>query len=272
MKRSLPISLLTALALSSTACATEITHPVRASMTRYQPGMVSPKNIYYEDPGMAGGPAMAPEQQQVAVRFWIELHPRDGAPPQLVTADRVFRSGERTRYRFAASRDCVVYVAHEGSLGDRTLLYPSPQAGLDNLVRAHMDKVMPESGGYFTFDHNPGAEHLVIVASPGRIPELDAIVTQTAQGYQQPPQGYQQQPPQGYQPPPQGYRTLTPEQNRAFSNFIKQHTGMPSGASSRNIIYEPDVSGGPQTGQYYAPADPGFNQPVVINITLQHQP
>ncbi|MCX7047103.1 MAG: DUF4384 domain-containing protein [Candidatus Sumerlaeota bacterium] len=213
------------------------------------PRKISAKNIYY-DPG-DGGPSVPPAQQQAAVRFWIELIPREGREPQTVTPEYVFYTGDRTRYRVATNQNSFVYVATEGPMGDRNLLFPSLQAGMDNRVQRHVDFVMPTTKGFFTFMDPAGPERVVIIVSPTRIPEMDQIAQarSAAKSIQ-----------------------LEPNENRSFTRFIEKQEGKKSdGVKSRNIVYEP-VAEGPQPGGYYAQEQPGFAEPVVIKITLQHKP
>jgi len=227
--------------------------PVAAPAPAATAGQPSARNIYYEPSGGPGGPGgpgaqVPPAQQQAGVRFWVELFPRMGGQPQTVSADYIFHSGDRTRYRVATNLNCCIYVAHEGSTGERYLLYPSSQAGLDNQATAYQDKVMPSTNGFFTFDPNPGDERIVVVISPTRIPELDGVVRGAS-----------------------SRGLLTPDENQTFSRFLQKETGQSTGGATRNIVYEP-VNSGPQTGSYYSQQQPGFNKPIVINVTLKHQP
>ena len=212
---------------------------------------VSAKNIYYEPPqtsAQAPNTPPPPTQQQAAVRFWVDLHPRSAAAPLTVTADYRFESGDRTRFRVGTNVDCFVYVAYEGSMGDRALLYPSSAAGLDNRVRRHVAKVMPSTDGYFTMDEHTGDEHVVIVISPTRIPDLDQIVRERDKSKSV---------------------SFSAKENTAFDAFLKKTTGKTTGASTKNIVYEPE-NGGQQVGSYYAQPRPGFTEPVIINVTLKH--
>lgn len=208
----------------------------------------SPRDIYFEP---AVSPIRSP-QERVAVRFWVELHPRDGETSKIVTADHVFHNRDRTRFRVAANVDCYVYIVYHGSSGNRALLFPSVQAGRDNRVRRYDPKTLPTRRGYFTFDDNPGQEHVAVVLSLDPVAEIERIVQARV----------------GARPTTTSIR-LSPRENRIWSDLQKQWTGKATGASTKNICSETETAG-PQVGSYYAqPA--AFVKPVVINITLKHE-
>jgi len=240
--------------LAGVVCAVlAVTFVANAADTAQRPKKFSPKNIYYE-PGGGGpiGPTPVGPGPQAVVRFWVDLYPRDGGQAQTLTADHVFHNLDRTRFRVATNVNCYVYVAHQGSSGNRALLFPSVDAGRDNRVRAREAKVMPSNRGYFTFDETPGNEFVVIVISPDRIPELEDMATARV----------------GENPRTRSVM-LTKEENAIWSKLQKKLTGKEKGASTRDIVIESENEG-PQIGNYGG-IDGPFSQPIILNITLKHE-
>lgn len=115
-------------------------------------------------PGPVAAPASAPKDQYMGVSYWIELVGGDGQSRR-VTADHVFRSGDRIRLHLRSNRAGYLYVANIGSTGRTYMLFPNAtvEAG-NNTVQADVAYTVP-SGGYIRFDQNPGEETLLVMLS-----------------------------------------------------------------------------------------------------------
>ena len=208
-----------------------------------EPGTGSAKACFYQPPRNV--PA---EQRRVAVRFWLELEDRDGAQRgKVVSAGRSFRAGDRLSFRVAANADAYLYVVFDTSLGDRLILFPSYQAGLDAHVPAYQTKMLP----HLALDRNPGIDRIVIVASPQPVAEIDAIVNNHRES---------------------DSIRLTAEENRVFSKFQRDCAAKTSDGSVPGALLRETIASGPQTGEYCGQRAPGFHAPMLISIPIDHGP
>ena len=76
-----------------------------------------------------------------------------------------FRSGDKLKLAFESNIDGYLYVASQGSSGNWTVLFPSPQinGGRNSIKRAEEYSVPPD--GWFMFDATTGTEHLFVFLS-----------------------------------------------------------------------------------------------------------
>ncbi len=109
------------------------------------------------------------ERPALELRYQVLLE-RDGVL-RTVPQSYPFRGGDRIRLALCPSADCCAYVGVLGSSGAAELLYPSPRIdGGDHLLAANREKLVPTEG-WFMFDATPGAEELILLASP--VPLVD---------------------------------------------------------------------------------------------------
>ena len=207
-----------------------------------------PRDVYFE---MPTSPTKT-TPPHIALRVWIELHPRSGGTSTVVPADHVFHSGDRTRYRVAANTDCRVYIAFRGSSGRRALFFPSIPVGRDNRLRRHEPKTIPSNQGFITFDDRPGEEHLIVVAAPERIDALETLAQRRV----------------GANPTTTSL-TLSDDEERVWSDLQKQWTGQPEGQSTQTVLTQTERTG-PNVGSYYCEPQ-AFRMPVVFSIPLKHE-
>jgi Domain of unknown function (DUF4384) len=124
--------------------------------------------------------------EYMGVSYWIEVAGRDGVK-QRVTADRVFRSGERIKLFITTNRDGYLSLLNIGSSGRSRLLYPHAQTQPnENFVQANAQFEVPQ-GGTIRFDDTPGEETLLLMLSPQPMQNLMPGGGGGAQAYQAPP-------------------------------------------------------------------------------------
>jgi hypothetical protein len=101
----------------------------------------------------------------------------DGATTRLVSGD-VVRPGDRLGLEFRATRAAWVYVLDEDERGERYLLFPQPLFDTPNPLAADSTYRLPGTVGgrenAWTVTSRGGREHLLVVASPEKVPELEA--------------------------------------------------------------------------------------------------
>ncbi len=105
-----------------------------------------------------------PNQQQTGrpgAKFWIERE-RKGKR-EIVSADTVFRTGDRVKFHFTVNFPAYVAVLNNGSTGRVQMLYPYTDAGLR--VKPAVKQTVPKGDFWFKFDDNPGEERLTFLMS-----------------------------------------------------------------------------------------------------------
>jgi hypothetical protein len=109
-----------------------------------------------------------------------------GAPeyePVRFLPGTTLRSGDQFKINFMANGDGYVYVINFDSQGKALIIFPHPEAGTSNQVKAGQTYEIPASPGHWYYlDDAKGQETLYIVASPFPIPNLDGLVTDLRQG------------------------------------------------------------------------------------------
>lgn len=103
---------------------------------------------------------------------------RDGGRiTRLVSGDRV-KPGQNLWLEIRVSRPAWVYVLDEDERGERYLLFPQPQFEVRNPLPADSSFVLPgtvEGREYaWTVTSAGGREHVLVIASPSPIPEIEA--------------------------------------------------------------------------------------------------
>lgn len=90
----------------------------------------------------------------------------DGDRPVAVDpATHTFSVGDSFLVKIRPEDDLYVYVFNEDAAGSRTCLLPSRDEP-PRLVKQGEEILLPDDGGYFTFEPPAGAEKLVVVALP----------------------------------------------------------------------------------------------------------
>ncbi len=120
-------------------------------------------------PGASPAPSASPTsslapQEYMGVRYWVELVEPSGQQRR-VTADHVFRAGDRIRLNVQSNRDGALSLVNIGSTGRVTPLFPAARDEAAGAIRANQVYQVPPHG-YLRFDHNPGEEILLLVLSP----------------------------------------------------------------------------------------------------------
>lgn len=245
-------------------------------------------------------PAAAPQPDKgsgfMGVQYWLELSRPDGSK-QRVTADRVFRSGDRIKLFVTTNREGYLYLLNIGSSGRSRLIFPHSrmQAG-QNFVQANMPYEVPQ-GGAFQFDANPGEETVLLMLSPQPMNDLlpggGAQAAAPAQpaypvaapmppaqpsypapppsGYSAPPvasPSYQAGAPAGsgyLPPPPPAGAAYTPEETNRFMSVA-------SAKGAKDLVMETDNAGAQPASYAVAPMSSlGDSGMITLQIKLKHQ-
>jgi hypothetical protein len=93
-----------------------------------------------------------------------------------VPTDTVFRTGDRIRLRAETNAAGYVYVVHEGSDGNWSVLFPASNVnGSRNTVRKNEPQDVP-AGGAFRFTDPSGTERVIVVVSREPIGDLERLI------------------------------------------------------------------------------------------------
>lgn len=103
--------------------------------------------------------------KSIALEYTVVLVDDSGTQRPVDPASHTFEVGDTFLVRIRPQDDLYVYVFNEGPGGQRICLLPAADEP-PHLVKAGMDIVLPDDGGFFTFEPPAGEEKLVVVALP----------------------------------------------------------------------------------------------------------
>jgi hypothetical protein len=107
--------------------------------------------------------------RSLGVRYWIRLLEQEGRSGAPVSAERVFRSGERVQLVVESNSQGHLTLLQIGTDGTASLLYPSPEAGITNsLIPGFREVVLPGPDHFFRFDEQVGQERLFLIFASSR--------------------------------------------------------------------------------------------------------
>src|SRR5436190_22698054 len=84
------------------------------------------------------------------------LEQASGSGWKQVDPHTVFEPNSEIRFRFRANFGGYLYALNETSTGDRLWLFPTPDTGVDNRIRADKEYVVPATSGSFVIPQNAG--------------------------------------------------------------------------------------------------------------------
>lgn len=103
------------------------------------------------------------------------LERQQGEAWKPVAPGLVLESGSRVRFQFRTNFTGFVYVVNHGSSGDRAMLFPSPDAGMNNHVRAETAYMVPATEAAFRVSGPEGHDVVYWILSPKALGEAEAI-------------------------------------------------------------------------------------------------
>jgi hypothetical protein len=217
----------------------------------------------------------------MGVSYWIELTDRDGAKRR-VTADQVFRSGDRIKLFVTTNRDGYLSLLNIGSSGRSRLLFPHSQMQQNaNFVQANAAYEVPQ-GGAIRFDDTPGEETLLLMLSaqptqmPGGGPVAAAPTPPPAPSYSPPPALPSLPPPPSapsysapsaasLPPPPPMPAGYTAEQTN-------QYVSVANAKGAKDLVIETDTTSAQPASYAVAPMSSlGDSGMITLKIILKHR-
>ena len=124
-------------------------------------------------PTVSGTSADTVKGETIAVKATVELT-RDGATSTVLPTED-FKSGDKVRLLFSASKDGNVYWVAKGTSGQYQVLFPTAKAGMDNVIAKNKEYTVPVTGSW-RFDDKKGTETVVCILSPKPVADLDKAV------------------------------------------------------------------------------------------------
>lgn len=98
--------------------------------------------------------------------------------PLRIHSGATLKSGDQFKINFMTDSDGYLYVVNFDSQGKALIIFPHPDAGAGNRVKAGQTYEIPSSpANWYYLDDAKGQETLYIVASPFPIPNLDSLVS-----------------------------------------------------------------------------------------------
>ena len=173
------------------------------------------------------------------LRFRMILEGPDGKPTDVDPA-RDFHTGERIKFAFESNVDGYLYVAHQGTSGNWTVLFPHPDinGGLNEVKR--FDEHEVPNDAYFRLEGNPGQEQIFVFLS--REP------MKTLPGFDRPVKAFE----------------------RGSSGIVATLAGS---IQSRDLVLEKDrASGGKGAQATYVVNKAELGKAVTASFTLNHKP
>lgn len=103
--------------------------------------------------------------KSIALEYTVVLVDKNGKERPVDPAEHTFEIGDSFLVKIRPEDDLFVYVFNEGPGGQRTCLLPAADEQ-PRLVKSGSDIMLPDDGGYFTFEPPAGEEKLIVVALP----------------------------------------------------------------------------------------------------------
>ena len=92
------------------------------------------------------------------------------------------RSGDQFKIQFVTDNDGYVYVINFDPTGKVQTIFPHPEVGVDNRVRAGQRYELPPSSSWYFMDEVKGKETMYIIAAPFPVRNLDALLLDLKRG------------------------------------------------------------------------------------------
>jgi hypothetical protein len=93
--------------------------------------------------------------------------------PVAITRDTVLKSGDEIKMMVKLTKECFVYVVHQGSKGEVTLLFPYEVQQFQKDYVAEKNYYVPKGRDWMKLDKNTGKEVFFIIASTERQLDLE---------------------------------------------------------------------------------------------------
>jgi hypothetical protein len=106
------------------------------------------------------------------LRITVELR-RDGAV-KMVSPQSDFRNGDQIRLHFVSNVDGYVYALNETPSGETKVIFPTAEAGSNNMIHKAQDYTIPATNGWFRMTGGAGAEKVLMILSPRALPEMES--------------------------------------------------------------------------------------------------
>ncbi|HWF48871.1 MAG TPA: DUF4384 domain-containing protein, partial [Bryobacteraceae bacterium] len=117
---------------------------------------------------LTGTPLLGGQSQaEVNRRLDLVLEKKEGNGVKAVSAEFVFTTGDKIRFRFRSAVNGYLYVMDQGSSGKWTQLYPRDELTQSRRVAAGKDYLVPASGsGWFEVTGPAGYDNVYFLISP----------------------------------------------------------------------------------------------------------
>jgi len=141
--------------------------------------MVTPASV----PVVANEAGTAPQGKGLAIELSIlkEVSTPTGTTLMAINDGEVLHddgggaSGDKFKISFRSDRSCYVYIVAIDGTGWATSVFPGEESALGNPVDAGRSYLIPDGTRWYALDENRGIEHVYLLASFVRRPDLESI-------------------------------------------------------------------------------------------------
>jgi len=134
--------------------------------------------------GISTTSAYAQEQSQAVVKADVPdigfqwafgvLDPKDKSKLISITRDTVLRTGDEIKMMVNLTKECYVYVFHQGARGEVNLLFPYKMQQFQKDYVLEKNYYIPPGRAWIVLDKEVGKEVFFIIASTERLLDLEA--------------------------------------------------------------------------------------------------
>jgi len=108
--------------------------------------------------------------------FGILKKEADSRRFEIVNRDTVLTSGDQLKFYIQLKAPCFVYLIYHSSQGELSVLFPHRFRSLSTDSKVSEPHYIPKEDQWFELDNHVGQETFYLLASAGRLTELEALV------------------------------------------------------------------------------------------------
>ena len=122
--------------------------------------------------------ADAPDESHLTFQWAFGAIKNTGAGPQfdVITRDTVLRSGDQIKFFLKVEENCFVYLIYQSSQGELSVLFPYRFRRMADNYKISGHFYIPKDDQWFELDQVTGTEKFFLLASTGRLNDLEALV------------------------------------------------------------------------------------------------
>ena len=121
-------------------------------------------------------PASRAEELKLRWAFGAMAGPTDARKFLRITDDVTLRTGDEIQMFVSPVTACFVYLLHEDTAGEMTVLFPGAAGGFPPGYGIGRTFYVPAATSWLLLDSTTGIERIYLIASPQRLTRLEALL------------------------------------------------------------------------------------------------